>query len=113
MSGAGDLNRRKVAFDKQSAASDGHGGQSTAFAEQFVVAAKYTHLRGGETVMADRLAGRHPMIIRVRATSQTRLVATGWRARDARDQTIYNIRDVTPTEDRRWIELLVESGVAT
>jgi SPP1 family predicted phage head-tail adaptor len=108
---AGDLKRR-VAFDKRSNASDGAGGTTTAFAEQFVVWAKYIHLRGGESVMAARLDGRHQQIVRVRTSTNTRLITSDWRARDNRNGTVFAIRDVTPTEDGAWLDFLCETGVA-
>lgn len=112
MTGAGEL-RERIAFDKRSTSSNGAGGTTTAFSEQFVVWAGYTHLRGGETVMAARLDGRHPVVVRVRASTQARLVTTDWQARDKRTGVAYNIRDVTPTTDRAFIDFLCESGVAT
>lgn len=111
MTGAGDL-RERIAFDKRSTSSDGAGGITTGFSEQFVLWASYKHLRGGETVMAGRLEGRHTAVIRVRASVNSRLINADWRARDARTSATYAIRDVTETPDRKWIDLLVESGVA-
>lgn len=111
MTGAGDLKHR-VAFDKRGVSSDGAGGNTAAFAEQFVVWAGYTHLRGGESVIAARLEGRHVQVVRVRASSTTRQVTTDWRIRDRRTQDVFNIRDITPTEDRAFIDFLCESGVA-
>lgn len=104
--------RERIAFDKRDQSSDGGGGITTAFSEQFVLWASYTHLRGGETVIAGRLEGKHPAIIRVRASVNSRLIGTDWRARDERAGTTYAIRDVTWTPDRKWIDLLCESGVA-
>lgn len=109
---AGDLKRR-VAFDKRTSATDGYGNTVGGWAEQFLVAAGYLHLKGGETVMAARLEGQHMQVIFVRLSSQTLGVSTEWRIRDARASTIYNIRDITPTEDRQWLEFLVQSGVAS
>jgi SPP1 family predicted phage head-tail adaptor len=111
-SGAGQLYQR-VAFDKETDGSDGYGGTVTGWTEQFQCRAGYTHLRGGESVMAARLEGTHSIVIRVRASSQTRTVTTDWRVRDTRAGTIYNIRDITPSDDRAFLDILVQSGVAT
>lgn len=111
-SGAGQLYQR-VAFEKKGTASDGYGGTVTGWAEQFQCRAGYTHLRGGESVMAARLEGTHSIVIRVRASSNTRVVTTDWRVRDARTGTIYNIRDITAGDDRAFLDVLVQSGVAT
>lgn len=109
---AGDLKRR-VAFDRRSPNPDGYGNTVADWAEQFNVAAGYMHLKGGESVMAARLEGQHMQVIFVRLSSQTLAVTTDWRIRDTRAGTLYNIRDITPTEDRQWLEFLVQSGVAS
>jgi SPP1 family predicted phage head-tail adaptor len=108
---AGQLIER-VAFDKKGAASDGLGGTTATWAEQFQRRAGFTHLRGGETVLAARLEGTHTIVIRVRSSTETRTVTTDWRARDVRTGTIYNIKDITPTEDRMFLDILAQSGVA-
>ena len=108
---AGDLHYR-VAFDRRAEIDDGHGNTRSGWQEQFQCRAAYRHLRGGESVMAGRLAGRHAQIITVRASSQTRQIGTDWRVRDARTGEEFNIRDVTHETDRQWISLLVERGVA-
>lgn len=111
-SGAGQLYER-VAFEKKGTASDGAGGTTTAWTEQFQCRAGYIHLRGGESVMAARLEGTHSIVVRVRASSNTRLVTTDWRVKDARTSVVFNIRDITPIDDRAFLDFLVQSGVAT
>lgn len=112
MAGAGDLYER-VAFDQRAEVDDGHGNTVAGFVERFQCRAGYKHLRGGETVLASRLAGRHVQVIRVRASSLTRQVTTDWRIRDQRTNAAFNIRDVTLDMSRAWIDFLVESGVAS
>ena len=109
--GAGDLYYR-VAFDKRAEVDDGYGNTESDWVEQFQCRAAYRHLRGGESVMAGRLQGRHSQVIIVHASSQTRQVSTEWRVRDARDGTVFNIRDVTAETDRMFISFLCERGVA-
>jgi head-tail adaptor len=92
---------------------DGYGNFEGAFVTQFTSWARRRFLRGGEDVMAARLQGRQPVILTIRRSSQADLVTTDWRATDARSGTVYNIRSVEFTEDRMWIDLLVEAGVAT
>lgn len=112
---AGDLHY-KVDCQKEVAGVDelgnpvpGAGGWTT----QCTVRAAYRHLRGGEDIMAGRLQGRHTQVITVRASSQTRQITAGWRLIDARDGTVFNVRDVTAETDRMWVSLLCERGVAT
>lgn len=109
---AGDLFYR-VAFDRKGQGSDGAGGRSTDFVEQFCCRAAFVHLRGGEAVQAARLQGQHTQVIRVRSAVLTRGVTTDWRIRDVRTGEVFNIRDVSPGLDRQFIDFLCQKGVAT
>lgn len=111
MTQAGEL-RERFAFDLRDTVADGLGNEQGEWLEQFQVAARRQMLRGGESVMASRLAGRAPAIVTIRSSSQARRITTEWRCRDMRSGETYNIRAVTPDEDRQCIDLLVESGVA-
>jgi len=102
----------KVHCQKRIEQDDGYGNTVSDFATQFTVRAAYRHLRGGETVIASRLESKHPVVITVRASSQTRQINSDWRLVDARDGTEWAVRDVTPETDRQFITFLCESGVA-
>ncbi|MDQ0996881.1 head-tail adaptor [Phyllobacterium ifriqiyense] len=108
---AGDL-FYSVAFGKREEVTDEYGNTQGAFVEQFSQRAGYIHLRGGESVLAGRLEGKHTQIIRVRSTSQTRQIKSDWYAQDKRDLKYFAVRDVTPLLDRQFIDILVEAGVA-
>ncbi|EPE98611.1 head-tail adaptor protein [Rhizobium grahamii] len=108
--GAGALKER-VSFAVRSQQDDGYGNTVSGFAEQFQDAAEYTHLRGGETVIAARLENKHPQVIRVRASTATRQVTPDWRITDVRTAIQYAVRDVTASTDRKWIDFLCERGV--
>lgn len=101
-----------IAFDAPSEVSDGQGGTIFGWQERYRCRAHYRYLRGGETVQAARLEGRQPVVITVRASSETSQVKTEWRIRDTRTGTEFNIRSIVPTEDRRFLEITAESGVA-
>lgn len=109
---AGDLYHR-VAFDKRTVIDRGDGVTVGDWAEQFQVRAGFTHLRGGESVMANRLQGKHTIVVMVRASTSTMMISTDWQMRDVRTGTAYNIRDITPSDDRLWLDILCDSGVAT
>lgn len=109
--GAGKLYYR-VHCQRRVERDDGYGNTVAEFATEFTVRAGYLHLRGGETVIAARLENKHPVLITVRASSQTRLITSDWRLVDARDGTEWAVRDVTAEADRQWISLLCERGVA-
>lgn len=108
---AGDL-YYSVHCQKRTEQDDGYGNTVSGLATQFTVRAAYTHLRGGEAVIASRLENKHPVVITVRASSQTRQINSDWRLVDARDSTVWAVRDVTHETDRQWISLLCERGVA-
>ncbi|MBN8974556.1 MAG: head-tail adaptor protein [Rhizobiales bacterium] len=103
----------RVHCQKRVAHDDGYGNTVGEFETQFTVRAGYHHLRGGEAVIASRLENRHPVLITVRSSSQTRLIDSNWRLVDARIGTEWAIRDVTAETDRRNITLLCEGGVAS
>lgn len=114
-----------VAFDKRVDASDGHGNYQDGFVEQFSCRAGFTYLRGTESVIAARLEGRQPIVVRVRSSTSTRSIEADWRMRNMRNGSwdgdggeeywtgpIYAVRSVIPTEDRQFIDVTVESGKA-
>lgn len=111
---AGEL-REKVRFEARIQSDDEYGNPSAGeFSDQFTVAARIQPLKAGETIMAARLAGRKPVIIRVRYSSDTALIEAGWRAVDARTGTIYSI-DAPPInvdERRRYFDIVATAGVA-
>ncbi|MBL4767636.1 MAG: head-tail adaptor protein [Rhodobacteraceae bacterium] len=104
--------RHAVAFDERGTASDGAGGTSTNWVESFSCRAEFIHLRGGESVIASRLEGKHVQVIRVRAFLASKLVTTDWRVRNTRNSDVFNVRDITPSNDGRYLEFLCEKGVA-
>lgn len=122
MTTAGQL-REKIAFDSRGPhVGPDDGNTQGAFEERFVVSARRQDLRGGETVMASRLEGRQPVLLTVRSTSLTKQITTDWQARDARSGSFvggkwtgitYAIKAINPTEDRAWIDIIVEAGVAS
>jgi len=109
---AGDL-RESFAFDRRLDQNDGYGNTQSGWVEQFRCAARKVVLRGTESVMAQRLQGVQPVVITIRSSATSRLVTTDWRARDLRTGEMFNIRTVTPSEDRAAIDILAEKGVAS
>lgn len=123
---AGKLDKL-VAFDKPLREPDGHGGVVEGWQEAILAVeerAFFRYLRGGETVQAARLEGRQPVVVTVYNSLATRMIDESWRMRDLREGDwasgdiwagpIYNVRlRGVVSDDRRWIEILVESGVAT
>ena len=114
--GAGSLYERVGFEERLSQNPDSpadYGNTEDAWTERFERRAEFIHLRGGEDVQAARLEGRHVQVIRVRADSETRTITTDWRAVDQRTGAVFNVRDASQSDDRQWIDLLCEKGVAT
>ena len=102
-----------VALDAPNTADDGYGGTVDGWSEQFTARAGIMYLKGGETVQAARLTGTQTAIITLRASAASKAVNATWRLRDTRLSRVYNVREAKLTDDRKFIELLCESGVAT
>jgi head-tail adaptor len=109
---AGDL-FHSFAFDKRIKSKRGDGVEVGGWEQQFKCRAGVINLRGGESVMAGRLQGQHSQIVFVRASSVSREATTEWQARDLRTGVAYNIREITRSDDRLWLDFLCQSGVAT
>jgi len=114
--GAGEL-RDRAKFSRPDAVSDEYGNVSTGWQDMFTVAANITPRLGGESIEAARLAGRQPVVIRVRKSPDTVQIRTDWKATNVRTGTAYNIRTaVDPNQGDqqhgKWIDMLAEAGVA-
>lgn len=111
MTGAGALNER-VTFTRFVSTTDPYGGQTGVWQDQFTAAASITWSRGGETVLAGRLQGKQPAILRIRTSAAARGITPDWRVRDARTGEVYNIREVprVARDSRGYLEMLVEAG---
>jgi len=106
--------RYRMDAQVRSQVDDGYGNtQAGPFATQGSFSAKIQFLRGGETVMADRLTGKQPAIITIRSSAFTRSLDTAWRLVDSSGNA-WNIRAITdPNGKRAWLEILAEKGVVT
>lgn len=111
--GSGQLHYQVALLKRIKQEDDGMGNTVSDFVEQFQTRAEFIHLRGSEAVMAGRLQGKHTQVIRVRNSSNTRLISTDWMLRDVRTGKSFNIRDIEHEVNRQFIALTCESGVAT
>ncbi|AXQ93202.1 head-tail adaptor protein [Cereibacter azotoformans] len=102
----------EVAFDAPIEIADGSGGTTADWGERLICRGSIRYLRGGETIQAARLAGRQPVVVSIRDSVEARAVGTDWRMRDVGRGVVYNIRSIVPSDDRRWLEITAESGVA-
>lgn len=107
------LMKERFAFDKRNDLVDGYGNTQSEWVEQYLCWTRRQFLRGGEDVIAARLEGRQPALLTIRRSNMARQITPDWRARDTRTGEIYNIREAKPTEDRAYVEILCERGVAS
>lgn len=111
----------RVAFDEEIHAPDGSGGQVRDWVQRYGCRAKFIYSRGSEVVAAARLEGRAIYKVRIRQCAASRAIQPSWRMRDLRRGDLtkplpgeeYNVREVDAITDRKWVYLVVESGVAT
>ncbi len=109
---SGQLHQR-IEFQRRVYVSDGYGNEQGDFVAEFECRAGFNNLRGSETVIASRLTGVQPMKVRVRSTSNTRMVGTDWRIRDVNSGKFYAITAVVQDfDDTRWMDIMVTEGVA-
>lgn len=94
---------------------DGAGNVTGDWLDMFTIWAAIRFSRGGEGVLAARLTARQPAILTVRNSSQSRGILPSDRAVDARTAEIFNIREKPrmSRDNRGFLEMLVEAGVAT
>jgi hypothetical protein len=102
------LLRGRVHFQSRTMEPDPWGGDPRPgdFATVFTCAAEFIPLRGSEAVIASRLQGIQPYVVRVRQSAATRAVGVDWRIVDARAPQ-------PPDKKARvfaWLDLLVQEG---
>ena len=101
-----------IAFDAPTPLPDGQGGVNEGWTETHVCRANFRYLRGSETVLQSRLSGKQPVVVTIRECAAARAIGTGWRMRDTRRGDEYNIRSIVPSDNRLYLELMCERGVA-
>ena len=104
---AGRLQER-VAFDEPTGTTDAFGGTTEAWTERHACAAQWMHSGGDEQVQAAREAGRSAYKIKIRSCAAARAISAGYRMRDVRRETVWNVKDVDAIADRAWVYLVVE-----
>lgn len=104
--------RDRVAFDRPTQAGNGQGGIISGWEERYACWARITWLRGGEAVIAARLSGRQPVVVRVRSCAAAAEIRTDWRIRDLHRGLEFAIKSgPVPSDDRAWLDFTAETGV--
>lgn len=67
------------------------------------MACELTFLRGGETVLAGRLAGKNTVVVRARATALT-AATPHWQIRDPSNDQAFEITSILPSDCGFWLD---------
>lgn len=109
MTTAGGM-RDRIRFDQRGL--DANQVRQGPWEEGFTVWAETTWLRGGESVVAQRLEGRQPVVLAIRDSAQARTITTGFRAVDVRTERTFDVTAAAPSRTRGFIDVLAVSGGA-
>ena len=101
-----------VTFSSPAPVSDGQGGEEEGWNVEHTCRAKFRYLRGGEAVQGARLEGTQPVVATVRLCAAISDIKTEWIMTDTRRNDVYNIRSFIPADDRNYLEITAERGVA-
>jgi head-tail adaptor len=106
--------RQRLVFRSRVLVEDGMGNSHADFVDRFEEPAELIVAGlGSEAVVAARLEGRQPVVIRVRYNSRTVQVQDDWVAVDARNRGIVYVLRAPPVDriqDRRWLEMPATLG---
>jgi head-tail adaptor len=102
----------RFAFERPANVPNGGGGTMSGWETQHECWAQVTYLRGTEPVIASRLVGVQPVVIRVRNCEAARQIGSDWQARDMRTETVYALTgNAVPSDNRAYLDFMAKSGV--
>ena len=87
MTAASNIENR-LTFQKETKTSDGYGGSTSVWADQFTVWGQIIFRTGSETAIAQRLQGLQQATIKVRYSSLAKLIDPSWRIKHMRGDGI-------------------------
>lgn len=102
--------RERVTF--YSRAPDQFDEPAGPFAPAFDRAAQIVFLRGGETVLGQRLQSKRTAVITVQADPETLTITSAWRCVNAESGDRFDIVEAGRTEKRDKVTLLATTGGA-
>lgn len=104
--------RKRARFEEKVRTPDGAGGNAVAWSEIATVWAWLAPERGRERLDGGRLESNVGAVLQVRSLSATRSVVPENRV--VIDGVVWNVRSITnPDQHDRWLEMVIERGVAT
>lgn len=85
---------------------DGYGGTKLEFATVFSAPCRIRTLKGGEEVMASRLAGTATLVVTIRWQPDAAAMDPSWKVVNGRTGDEYEVTAVTVDERRAFIDVL-------
>jgi head-tail adaptor len=107
--------RQIILMQKRGKVDDGFGNEiSGPFATVFETTAELTPMKGSEPVIAARLTGTQPYVVRIPSCAAAREVSTAWRIVDKRDpRRVFNVTSVADMDQKnRTIDIMATQGEA-
>ncbi len=98
----------------EDAVDDGYGNEIGGWVTKFETTAELIPMKGSEPVIAARLTGTQPYVVRIPSCEAAREVGTAWRIVDKRDQRrIFNVTSVADMDQKnRTIDIIATQGEA-
>lgn len=122
MIGAGSF-RDRCTFQKQTKVSDGGGGSTTVWVDQFTLWGRFdfpTFKAGMEAIAAGAVQATNSGKLTLRDTVNARRITKEWRVISTVDDSVspttfevWNVRVVEPRRRDGYVRLVVEEGVPT
>lgn len=106
--------RERFTIQRRGETDDGYGNTVGEWVDQFDILARVLSGNGREVVAADALTAIQQFRLIFRDSAQAQTIRASDRAVNTRTGEIFNIRSIPrPTEDRSFVLMNVEAGVAT
>ncbi|MBR9764141.1 MAG: head-tail adaptor protein [Rhodobacteraceae bacterium] len=100
--------REAVAFDRPTRLNRPGGVTEMGWEPVYDCRAEFIYQRGSEAVEAARLQGRGIYKVKIRQSLSAREITTDWRMRDTRRELTFDLVEVDPITDPRWIYIVAE-----
>lgn len=107
--GAGEL-RKRVYFARAKRTDDGGGGARITWVPALTVWGGLTVERGREALAAGRLESSSGAVLKIRSSTEARVIDASYKA--TIDGVDYQVRSITEDPKRKYLEMVVERGVA-
>lgn len=109
MTQPGDL-RDEIRLERQVSVPDGAGGSVITWQAVLTAPAHIRPIRGGETVMAGRLASTETIVVTIRNQPALATSSQTWRLISTRSNRVFDIKSITVDDRRAFVDFLCQTG---